>query len=195
MDDRNVNNEKSYSPSEFIITLLIVGIIGLFLVNEISTANNDKNIPSFSISPGLAEMLEEHNSDSLKQTDEPSEYNKPYPKEHQKFLVTIYDTILDYNNSVGNDWSITVYVNNTVVDSDGVILYTSEEDRIDIVAECTEWDSIPDIGENSSYVIIERSDFEYGFSVDVPVVITENRGRYSGNTAKWTITLNFKPIK
>lgn len=187
MDDERINNNhtKVYSSGEFIITLLIVGIIGLFLLDKISTinnntTNNNTNMPSFSISPYLSEMLENDSSES---------------KVCQKFLVTMYDAVLEYDDSVGENWSMEAYVNSEAIDSDGVILCVSERDQVEIRAVCTEWDDVPDIGENSANITVEESDFEEGFLIDIPVTVTENRGKYSGYTAKWTITLYFEPIQ
>lgn len=115
----------------------------------------------------------------------------PTPVPTQKFKVTA-TTHMDSNNSVGNDWSYYYEVNGSPVGS-GFTLYLKDGERVDLYAKCVESDSIPDIGTNSIYILADKDFFNTGFYVEVPVTVKENRGRYSGNTAKFTITFDFAP--
>ena len=88
------------------------------------------------------------------------------------------------NNSVGNDWE-------TVFTCDGLQITNRKRWTVplDIVktvvvdATITERDKWPDIASGSLCV-----DLVDGFSTSIFITITENKGKYEGNTAEWEIT-------
>jgi len=58
-----------------------------------------------------------------------------------------------------------------------------------IIAYAYESDSVPDMG--SGRITIPVSELKKGKNTyTVEVTVRENRGRYSGNTAKWQFTIN-----
>lgn len=145
-------------------------------------------IPTASPTPDPAATPAPIPTQTLKPTPRPT----PTPDPMQKFKVTA-TARMDSNNSVGHDWSYDYEVNGSPVGS-GFTLYLKDGERVDLYAKCVESDSIPDIGTNSIYILADKDFFNTGFYVEVPVTVKENRGRYSGNTAKFTITFDFAPI-
>lgn len=127
---------------------------------------------------------------TAKPTPKPTPAPTPTPVPSQRFLITASKR-MDFNHSVGNDWSWYAEANGNPIGKNGAYVKLSSGDRVDLYAECVEDDSIPDIGSTSSYIIINEADLEGDFYVELEVVVKENRGRYSGNTAQFTITFDF----
>ena len=106
--------------------------------------------------------------------------------------VTFLDAELLENNSVGNEWEVTV---------DGMLLGGSQngylKDIIRITAQVVERDTHDDVGETT--LTVRRTEFcESETRLDdsipfltfaVPVETTEEDGRYAGNTAVWEVTI------
>lgn len=110
-------------------------------------------------------------------------------KTHGNFKVTATANMV-YNDHVGNDWSYYFEAENTHLPA---LVYAKVGDDIDLYAEITEEDSIPDVGTWSGYVTIENGDFETGFTVTEDVYVYETSGRYSGNEAKFEVVWTFDP--
>lgn len=91
---------------------------------------------------------------------------------------------LQYNNSVGNDWR-KVYTCDGSPFSSGKRLEVplGAVKTVVINATITEADKWSDVGFGSLSV-----DLVDGFTTSTTITITENKGRYRGNTAKWEIT-------
>ena len=95
----------------------------------------------------------------------------------------------DYNH-VGNEWAQEFYVN-------GSKLRVSSEytlavgDTVTVRAVVTDKDQSPDKGEGSASHRITQRDLDSGFTVEVEVRVTEDKGRYKGYTAAWTVSFSF----
>jgi len=97
-----------------------------------------------------------------------------------------YDAYLSYNNHVGNEWSYSADISGTYT-NDGNNIIVNSGDTITINCYVSESDSVMDYGYNS--FTIDPSKLSKGKSTyTCDVVVRENRGRYSGNTAGWTFT-------
>lgn len=90
-----------------------------------------------------------------------------------------YDFTLKSNNSVGNDWHSCVTYNGEQFKSGDTITATANS-LILLTATVTENDSIAD---NASQSLTLR--LNNGETSSANIVVTENRGAYSGNTAVW----------
>ena len=95
----------------------------------------------------------------------------------------------DYNH-VGNEWVQRFYVNGEEVWSDSVITLNAG-DTITVEAEISEHDKNPDTGTETVNYIVTEQDLTRGFTISFNVSVTENGGRYSGNTAKWSVVFRF----
>jgi len=62
-----------------------------------------------------------------------------------------------------------------------------------IYVKITESDTSPDVGSAKEDVEITQAYFDSGFTITQTVTVKENKGRYSGNKATWTITYTFVP--
>ncbi len=100
--------------------------------------------------------------------------------------VKLVDSYMEYNNHVGNEWGTSVKVNDKELSYDEemtVSITSSGSLKLSVFA--TEFDSIPDNGSGSKTVKLK--DLKRGVNtITISAIVTENRGRYSGNTAKWT---------
>lgn len=105
-------------------------------------------------------------------------------------LTISYSASLIYNNSVGNEWS-------TWIEIDGKKLYqgqnleieVSGNDEIVIIAYACEDDSMPDIGYKQITIpVSELNPVQNVYTAEV--IVRENGGRYSGNTAKWKFSIS-----
>lgn len=109
--------------------------------------------------------------------------------------VTVsYD--LDYNDSVGDDWYNEYDIQGISPIADQINTYKVKSgDTISIKTTITEHDSVNDIKRAYSNKTVSESDIINGFTIEQTVIVRENKGRYSGNTAKWIVTYKFNPTK
>lgn len=102
---------------------------------------------------------------------------------------------MEYNNHVGSDWLCSAKVGKSSIAPGGTQITVYEGQEVDLSARCVENDyGAPDVGESSCYIVIEKGDIGQSFSVTDEVIVTENGGRYKGNTAKFTVTYYFDPV-
>lgn len=101
-----------------------------------------------------------------------------------KLKVTLTSIELVENDHVGNDWYNIASVNGKEIEEGSTVtLSLKATDSIKIEAYAEEQDKIPDTG--SSSVSIKVSNVKKSMNKTLKVSVTENRGRYSGNTAEW----------
>lgn len=94
------------------------------------------------------------------------------------------------NNSVGNDWKITYKHNEEIIKNGYQILLSLEVFTFQTIeVEIREKDKIDDVGCGKMNVAICD-----GGSGKVKITITENNGRYKGNTAEWEISCSVKLV-
>lgn len=105
--------------------------------------------------------------------------------------VTASATCSDYN-SVGEDWTQAFTVNGKKLTKTSEI-ELSAGDTVTVAARITETDSSPDEGDGSKSYTVTKADLEQGFTISFTVNVQENKGRYKGNTAKWSVKFTFKP--
>ena len=88
------------------------------------------------------------------------------------------------NNSVGRDWNIVYSCDGKQIESGKqwvVPLHTTKSVTVDIaITEQDEWD---DIGTGSLSLTLQD-----GFCATTTITVTENKGRFWGNQAKWKVT-------
>ncbi|MNW65917.1 hypothetical protein D3C74_443440 [compost metagenome] len=88
---------------------------------------------------------------------------------------------------MGNDWYTVGYINGKEIAEDSpMVLDLKTTESVKLKAYAEEQDKIPDSAETS--VSIQASAVTKTISKAVKVTVTENRGRYSGNTATWKFT-------
>jgi peptidoglycan hydrolase-like protein with peptidoglycan-binding domain len=109
----------------------------------------------------------------------------------KKMTVTIKSSCSGYNH-VGNSWSKYYSINSGSVSSGDVIDIILNE-SISVYTKITEKDTVPDVGSAKENVDITQEYYDDGFTVTHKVAVKENRGRYSGNKAYWTVTYTFVP--
>ena len=96
-------------------------------------------------------------------------------------------------NSVGQKWT-QYYEWNGLHAKDGKMEgYVAPEIELSVYARVKEQDSKPDTSTEKTLYIPSAEDMMEGFSIVQEVRVTENSGRYAGNTAVWTITYHFTP--
>lgn len=100
-----------------------------------------------------------------------------------------------YNDSVGSDWEFYATVNGKTVTNGGVDVTCDVGDHVDLYAQCVEEDVYPDTGEDSSYIVIHKDDLWSSFTVTQDIIVTEDYGRYAGNTAEFAVTFTFEPVE
>jgi len=101
-----------------------------------------------------------------------------------KIKVTLVSVNLVENNHVGNEWYTEGYVNGKPIqEGESVTLTLKTTGSLTLKALAEEQDSIPDEGSKST--AIKVSSITKSINKSIKVVVVENRGRYSGNTAEW----------
>jgi len=94
------------------------------------------------------------------------------------------------NNHVGNEWSTLFTVNGKKV-TKSLKLKLKTTDTLSIVCKATEKDSSPDIGK-ATWSIKVKNIKKGTVTYTKTVTVTENKGRYKGNKAKWRFTFTVK---
>jgi hypothetical protein len=112
---------------------------------------------------------------TIKPTVKPTSRSKEY-------IVTFKFADLVENNHVGNEWGYSLDINGKTLCLGQKVTLNSKS--LTCKAAVVEHDSIPD--KNLTTDKLKLGD-NY-----ISVIVTENRGRYSGNTATWQFTINVK---
>lgn len=99
------------------------------------------------------------------------------------YRVNMY-AYMQSNNSVGNDWSYARYCNGQSV-HDGFEITNASGDYATVEMYITENDSYPDSGYGSTSIVLQD-----GYTTSFNITVVENRGRYSGNTATFTVDVS-----
>lgn len=92
------------------------------------------------------------------------------------------------NNSVGSDWSFDRYVNGQYT-HDGFEITSASGGYATVEMLITEHDSVPESGYGSATIALQD-----GFNTSFNITVVENRGRYSGNVATFTVTVKVAVI-
>lgn len=98
------------------------------------------------------------------------------------YRVKMYAS-MDSNNSVGHEWYYDRYYNGGNV-HDGFEVTCQPGTSGLVEMKITENDSWPDVGYGSAYITLKD-----GFQTSFNVTVVENRGRYYGNTATFTVNV------
>lgn len=110
------------------------------------------------------------------------------PLEPNQYRVTYYYYMIS-NNSVGNDWMRDVTCDGVRVRSGDVLTLSNS---FSFRCKITEDDTSPDVG----YKTVSFTGLQIGEKQErtVRIVITEDKGRYAGNTATWEVTVTVERL-
>ena len=117
----------------------------------------------------------------------------PMPGNASKIKVSLsYSAKMTSNDHVGNSWSTYIEVGDaTIKKRKSAKLEVDSTDTIKIYCSAIENDKIPD--EGSATIEVPVKDLKKGKNTfKTTVIVTENRGRYSGNQAEWSFTVTVK---
>lgn len=106
------------------------------------------------------------------------------------FVIT-YSASLVKNNSVGNDWERGLKYNGETISSGSRITHDPQT-SLSLTAFAIEDDSYDDKG--SANVTFDCLEIGQKKTKQVSVIVRENKGRYKGNTAKWTFDITVERI-
>lgn len=108
---------------------------------------------------------------------------------HRLMKLKISNERLDDSN-IGSDWIYGQYLNGERVPNEIIL---SEGETLQFYLRYEEQDNSPDIGEAATTYTISAEDFANGFTVQLQVNITEDRGKNAGQTANFVVTYEFTP--
>ena len=116
----------------------------------------------------------------------------------QKYKITVSFSVKKVsNNHVGNKWTYVITSGETAINKGKSATFElTGAESLELICQATENDSYPDVGTNT--ITINTADLKEGKNtVTTTVIVTEDRGRYAGNTAeyKFTVTIKVKPIQ
>lgn len=109
---------------------------------------------------------------------------------HNVYMLS-FETKQLSNHSVGNNWRFAYTCDGEIV-SDGKewTVPIGTDKIVELRVVITEQDKSPDIGEGT--LMVSLSD---GFATSELITVTEDKGRYTGNTAQWEITCQVTFVK
>lgn len=129
---------------------------------------------------------------TAKSLDGPSESYYATVKMPPVTLKIAVNAKKDYNDHVGNSWGKQLYVNGEPVK--GTAKITVENgDSFTIQYEIWENDKNPDEGYCKRTIEVTPEIMTKGVTIDEYIIVYENGGRYSGNSAGWYVTITIKP--
>lgn len=106
------------------------------------------------------------------------------------YMIT-YSAWLSYNNHVGDSWGYGLTYDGDYFES-GSYIECAGMLQVYVTAFATEYDEYNDYG--SAYVSFDSLDVGEEQTKEVTVTVSENRGRYTGNTAQWIFEITVKRI-
>lgn len=177
------------------ITLSIaLCVILIFCVSSCTQKNeSSKGSNSFSIQPPYQyHPISEPDFDAtLDALDElQSKLNDIIESQHT-YVITYYID-LEYNNSVGNEWKYGVIYNNEYIENSSKIVINDSPTEIELVAFATEFDDWNDYG--TTRVTFDALKVGQKQTKQAAVIVRENQGRYTGNTAKLYFEITIERI-
>lgn len=102
------------------------------------------------------------------------------------YIVKWFKVYCAYNNHVGNEWELSAEANGKSLDRNQELkVNVTKNNPLKISAFAVEDDKIPDYGSNYRIVKLSELYNKKTITITIKVLVRENRGRYSGNTAKW----------
>lgn len=116
---------------------------------------------------------------------------------HDMYSFHLQSATLVQNNSVGNEWSYVVrvlsgeeYANEERLQLRGNVrlsIDTTQPVRLDVLV--IEDEKYPDVGRAAHDLDLSTLEPSEPTWIEIPVTVSEDRGRYSGNTAQWVFTV------
>ena len=163
----------------------------LFLALLISAALNDdgsetKSIPKpyyayYDVQPPELPTVETFQFETI----DLSEWQK-----ERSYIIT-YSARLESNNHVGDSWGYGLKYDDEYIESGSTIKHIGIF-PLSVRAYATEFDDYNDYG--STYVTFRSLDVGEKQSKEVTVTVSENKGRYAGNTAQWGFYITVERI-
>lgn len=98
--------------------------------------------------------------------------------------------VMVYNDHVGNEWLFDVEIEGKRCSLDETVNIEGS-DIIEVVFKVEEVDKISDFGSTTLKIDLNTLDLNTEQYTDIEVIVKENRGRYSGNTAKWKMRIYY----
>lgn len=110
---------------------------------------------------------------------------------HQREMKLKISRSHNEGDYIGDEWYHVAQINGEYAQETKYTITVG--DTIEFYCESTEDDNIPDVGSNTYEYTVTEDDLINGFSVDVYVYVTENRGRNAGKQACFITTFSFTP--
>ena len=114
-----------------------------------------------------------------------------YAEYNEHSYIITYSARLKSNNHVGDSWGYGVTYDGEYIPSGSVIEFKGTL-PLTLKAYAKEFDSYTDYG--STRITVDSLDIGEKQKDEVTVTVRENKGRYSGNTAKWVFNITIERI-
>lgn len=189
-----------------IIGCIVIAAVGISGMNQPEQVNSDitvsfpkedkimtqptpEPIPDPTIRPTTVSTPEPTPEPTIAPTPDPTPTPEPTleptPQPSYTIRVKFNSASLDYNDHVGNSWGYYIYVNEEELKKGATVeMIAKDDDSFDITCFAYENDNVPDEGSGRIHINVnELKDGKNTF--EGYATVTENRGRYSGNSAGW----------
>ena len=196
IDDENVSQDKvdkQIQAMESIETLLVEKADKTVLKNLIDECNQlDENNYKTGYDALIAEVKSSStilSNDNVTQEEVDSAVTRLQSAKNDlsEYVTNVYrinmSARMQSNNHVGNDWSYERYYNNEAV-HDGFEVPGEPGSSITVGMAITERDKSPDEGYETVSITLEN-----GYQTSFDIIVSEDMGRYAGNTATFTVTV------
>ena len=111
----------------------------------------------------------------------------------QAQMTLKYKKPRNQGTNIGHEWTLSAYIDDEKVNDKGGTYTFNVDETIEFYCYAYEADTSPDVGDNTVYYTITDEDLINGFTVEVEVYVTEDRGKNAGEQAYFVYTFEFTP--
>ena len=111
----------------------------------------------------------------------------------QAQMTLKYNKPRNQGTNIGHEWSLSAYIDDEKVNDKGGTYTFNVDETIVFYCYAYEADNSHDVGDNTVYYTVTDEDLINGFTVEVEVYVTEDRGKNAGEQAYFVYTFEFTP--
>lgn len=108
--------------------------------------------------------------------------------------VKVNASCADYN-SVGKNWTQYFELNGIQIENFNTEVIAAPEVPLSVYCRIREQDKKPDTSAETTTYTPTAEEIAKGFTITQTIRVSENSGKYAGNTAVWKVAFTFEPVK
>jgi len=172
-----------------VVSIIVIAFAGILIMDDNTSPQNGVTTESDQLAQRETTTEHETTSEETRETKENDSTVEETSAANR--LMSLEVTFAQDNDvNIGDDWERSYIVNDEYAKTEYLI---TEGDVLYLQSLFIEKDEDPDRGEASVSYTVSEKDLSEGFVVRMELNVTENDGRYSGQTAEFTVYFTFLP--